>query len=98
MNISLTPELDSYVQEKVKTGMYHSASEVIREGLRLLQEQDLLRQARLEQLRREIAIGVEQIERGQYTDYDVDNLEPLVEKIEAKARERAAARKAGHYK
>jgi antitoxin ParD1/3/4 len=43
MNVSLTPELEKLVQEKVKSGLYHSASEVIRDALRLLQERDELR-------------------------------------------------------
>ena len=42
MNVSLTPELEQYVQEKVSSGMYYSASEVIREGLRLLKEKEQL--------------------------------------------------------
>ena len=65
MNVSLTPELENLVNSKVKSGMYHSASEVIRAGLRLLQEQDELRALRLEGLRREIAKGVEQADRGE---------------------------------
>ena len=40
MNVSLTPELEQYVQEKVSSGLYYSASEVIREGLRLLKERE----------------------------------------------------------
>lgn len=40
MNISLTPELEQLVDDKVNTGMYQTASEVIREGLRLLRERD----------------------------------------------------------
>lgn len=68
MNVSLTPELEQFVNEKVASGMYYSASEVIREGLRLLKEQEALRQMRLEELRREIAIGVEQADRGQFVD------------------------------
>ncbi|MBD3560548.1 type II toxin-antitoxin system ParD family antitoxin, partial [Planktothrix sp. FACHB-1355] len=43
MNVSLTPELEKFVQEKVKSGRYLSASEVVREALRLLQEQDQIR-------------------------------------------------------
>ncbi len=65
MNVSLTPELEELVNQKVVSGMYHSASEVIREALRLLKEQDELRQYRLEQLRKEIAIGLEQLDRGE---------------------------------
>ena len=61
MNISLTAELDTFVQQKVQTGMYHSASEVIREGLRLLSERDQLRQARLDQLRRDVDVGIDQV-------------------------------------
>lgn len=82
MNVSLTPELEQLVNNKVKSGMYHSASEVIREGLRLLKEQDDLRQSRLNQLRKEVEIGAEQIARGQYTDHNVDNLQQLVEEIQ----------------
>jgi antitoxin ParD1/3/4 len=41
MNISLTPELEKLVSDKVKGGMYQTASEVVREGLRLLKERDL---------------------------------------------------------
>ncbi|PSB49208.1 type II toxin-antitoxin system ParD family antitoxin [Cyanosarcina cf. burmensis CCALA 770] len=68
MNVSLTPELEAFVNEKVASGMYYSASEVIREGLRLLKEQDTLRQMRLEELKKEIAIGIEQADRGQFVD------------------------------
>lgn len=67
MNISLTQELESYVQQKVQSGNYHSASEVIREGLRLLQEQDAMKETRLAALREEIMIGVEAIREGRYT-------------------------------
>lgn len=54
MNVSLTPELEQYVQDKVSSGAYYSASEVVREGLRLLQERDRLQEARLQQLRQEV--------------------------------------------
>jgi len=60
MNISLTPELEDYVTQKVRSGLYQTASEVIREGLRLLREREELRGKRLEDLRREIAVGLEQ--------------------------------------
>ena len=65
MNVSLTPELEKLVNDKVKSGQYTSASEVVREGLRLIQEQDELRRIKLETLKREIAKGIEQLDRGE---------------------------------
>ena len=58
MNVSLTDELEQFVQTQVKSGMYHSASEVVREGLRLLKEKDMLRQIKIEELRKEIQKGL----------------------------------------
>jgi antitoxin ParD1/3/4 len=68
MNVSLTPELEQYVHSKIKSGRYLSASEVVREALRLLEERDQLRTIRLETLRKEIAIGIEQSDRGEVFD------------------------------
>lgn len=65
MNVSLTPELEHLVLNKVKSGLYNSASEVIREALRLLKEHDQLQEIKLKELRREIMIGVKQLERGE---------------------------------
>ncbi|HEY9755112.1 MAG TPA: type II toxin-antitoxin system ParD family antitoxin [Oculatellaceae cyanobacterium] len=70
MNVSLSPELERLVEEKVKSGMYNSASEVIRAGLRLLQEQDELRQMRLRELQRDLKKGLDQIERGEVVEGD----------------------------
>jgi antitoxin ParD1/3/4 len=68
MNVSLTPELENFVQTKVKSGRYLSASEVIREALRLLEERDLLYRARLADLQQEITIGIEEADRGELFD------------------------------
>ena len=68
MNVSLTPELEQLVHEKVKTGRYLSASEVVREALRLLEERDRIREARLFTLRSEIAVGIEQGDKGEVID------------------------------
>ncbi len=88
MNVSLTPELENLVNQKVKSGLYNSASEVIRESLRLLQEQDELKRIRRDELRREIMLGVEQIRRGEYKEYRVDELEQLGEEIIRGGKER----------
>ncbi len=58
MNVNLTPQLEELVRSKVATGMYTSASEVVREALRLMDERDRLRAARLEQLREDIREGL----------------------------------------
>jgi antitoxin ParD1/3/4 len=65
MNISLTPELEQLVDEKVKSGRYASASEVIREGLRLLEEQEQMKQHRLAEIRQKIDRGLDQLDKGQ---------------------------------
>ena len=59
MDVLLTPEIEKLLAEKVKSGLYQSPGEVIREGLRLLEERDRLYRARLEDLRREIKKGIE---------------------------------------
>jgi antitoxin ParD1/3/4 len=59
LNINLTPQLEQMVRQKVSSGRYNSASEVVREALRLMQSQDELRALKLEQLRRDIREGLE---------------------------------------
>ena len=68
MNVPLTPELEQFVQAKVKTGRYLSASKAVREALRLLDDRDRLREIRINTLRKEIAIGIEQSDRGEVFD------------------------------
>ncbi|MBI5121230.1 MAG: type II toxin-antitoxin system ParD family antitoxin [Rhodospirillales bacterium] len=65
MNVSLPPELEQYIAAKVEKGTYQSASEVVRDGLRLLIERDELRQALLDRLNVDIQAGLDEIDRGQ---------------------------------
>ena len=58
MNVNLTPQLEDLVRAKVASGLYTSASEVVREALRLMDEQDRLRAARLDQLRADVRQGL----------------------------------------
>ena len=64
MNVSLTPELEKFVEGKVESGLYNNASEVIREGLRLLKEQDEVRL----RWRGQIERGWIQAQAGQIVD------------------------------
>jgi len=57
MNVNLTPELEALVRGKVESGHYSSASEVVREALRLMDERDQMQAAKLEQLRRDVRAG-----------------------------------------
>lgn len=69
LNVSLTPELQKFVDSRVRSGRYQSASEVVREGLRLLEEREKSRkEAPLEEVRRKIAMGLEQADRGELFD------------------------------
>ncbi len=68
MNVSLTPELEKIVNFKVESGLYNSASEVIREGLRLLQQRDEMRELKLEALRKAIQLGINDLEAGRFKD------------------------------
>ena len=84
MNVSLTPDLEQYVQAKVSSGLYYSASEVIREGLRLLREREQLQQIRLQELRQDIQAG---LDSGEPTP-----LKMLVVKEKARQRRRQRQR------
>ncbi len=70
MNVNLTPELELLIRERVRSGMYRSQSEVVREALRLLADQDARRAAELERLRGALAEGLAQAERGELLDGD----------------------------
>jgi antitoxin ParD1/3/4 len=71
INVNLTPQLEDLVRAKLSSGMYTSASEVVREALRLLQEQDQLHEAKLEELRRDIRCGLESGQNEDWNDTDV---------------------------
>ena len=58
MNVNLTPQLEELVRRKVATGMYNSASEVVRDALRLMAQHDQVHEVKLEQLRQEIKLGL----------------------------------------
>jgi antitoxin ParD1/3/4 len=88
MDVSLTPELDEFVTEKVQSGLYSSASEVMCEGLRLLKEQEELRRIRLQELKLEISIGVKQLENGQGETYK--SAAALIDHMKAEGRKRCA--------
>lgn len=68
MNISLTTQLEELVQQKVSSGRYSSASEVVREALRLLEERDELKELKLQALKKDIALGLQQADSDKLVD------------------------------
>jgi antitoxin ParD1/3/4 len=87
MNVSLTSELHRYVQSRVRSGQYASASEVVREGLRMLQQHDADRKVAVAELRRQIAAGEQAAERG-----EVVSAKQAFDKIKSMSRERRRRR------
>lgn len=88
MNVSLTPELERLVAAKVKSGLYGSSSEVVRAALRILQQVEANQAARLEALRRDIRVGIEQADRGEV----IDGSDVFDELLKRRAVKRAAQR------
>ena len=89
MNVSLTAKLKALVEERVRSGRYQSASEVVREALRLLEDVDEVRAVRLKELRKEIAAGLRDLDRGRSAPFDGK----LAESIKAKGRKSLARRR-----
>ncbi len=81
MNISLTPELEAVVDQRVQSGRYASASEVVREALRLLEERDRLRELRFLELRRDVAAGVTELDRAAVVPLDVAKIKAAGRRI-----------------
>ena len=71
MNVNLSPQLEDMVRQKVTSGLYTSASEVVREALRLMEEKDQLRAIKLEQLRQDIRDG---LNSGEPTPWDAEEI------------------------
>lgn len=80
MNVPIPAEFQEFVQSIIRSGSYQTEAEVVGEALRLLSKR--------EELRREVHAGVEQLDRGEYTEYDEDSLPQFLADIEARQRER----------
>ena len=87
MNVHLTSELEELVQNKVRSGSYNSASEVVREALRYMKERDELRAMYKEDIHRRIETGLKSLERGEGVDGDLvfDRIEAELDELEREA-------------
>lgn len=83
ITVTLSPELEAFLEERVASGRFATAGEAVREGLRLLEEREQQREAVLTELRHEIEIGVEQAKAGKVSDGRV-----FFERLRQKIRQR----------
>lgn len=86
MNVSLTPQLEELVRKKVDSGRYTSASEVVREALRLLDAYESVRAGALARLRADVTAGWQDVEAGRVSDFDA-------EAVKRRGREKLAGQK-----
>lgn len=78
--LTLPPELLEFVHIKMRTGEYATENEVLCEALTFLRERDQVRANRLQQLRREIQVGIDQFDRGESKLFDVQDIKAEVRK------------------
>ena len=93
MNVSLTKELESFVSELVSSGMYFSASEVVRDGLRLLKEQEQIKKMRIEELRAEIMLGIEDLKAGNSMSFTTE--EEIFQEVKKRGQKRLGEKRNG---
>lgn len=91
VNVSITPELDRFLQSRVKSGRYQTTSEVVREALRLLERQEQERDEAIRHLKAKLKTGAAQAERGRLLDGD-EVFEELREMINERRRNKAIDR------
>lgn len=85
-NVSLPSRQADFIRQRVKDGQYQNASEVVRAGLRLLEQRELEDQLKLKRLRRLVKEGFAPIDRGEFETITPDSLEAFVESVGAKSR------------
>jgi len=77
MDITLTPQIQAWIAEKVAQGMYCSSTEVIAEGIRLLKRQEEQRLSMIQDLRQEILVGVKQLDAGKSIPFDLSQVSDI---------------------
>jgi antitoxin ParD1/3/4 len=74
MNVSLPAEFVEFVEQEVASGEYGTASEVVRDSLRLLQREKAAREEKLAVLRREVNLGVDQAREGRLSKRSISDI------------------------
>jgi antitoxin ParD1/3/4 len=93
-NINLTDRLDRFIETEVGSGRYGNASEVVREGLRLMERRKQEERAKLKWLRGAVSEGLDQIERGEGLEFrSMDELERQIDRLGKEVSARPGRRK-----
>lgn len=74
-NLVLTAHQEQLINNLVKSGRYQNASEVLREGLRLLEQRGTEEAAKIEALRQATAIGIADLQQGRFSQVQEENLQ-----------------------
>lgn len=90
-NVVLTDRHEEVIERLVKSGRYQNASEVLRDGLRLIERRDAFEAAKLAALKEAARIGFQDIDEGRYSDVGDDDLEALISGLGRQASERTPA-------
>ncbi|MDY0074212.1 MAG: type II toxin-antitoxin system ParD family antitoxin [Thauera sp.] len=90
-NVVLTDSQAKFVEQMVASGQYQNASEVLREGLRLVQAREAEQAAKLAALREAVTVGIADIEAGRYTEFrDTKSLRAHIDAIAQRVRDKHA--------
>ena len=91
-NVNLTEHFDRFIEKRVASGRFSNASEVVREGLRLLEQREQEDKAKLEWLRAEAQKGFDEIDRGEYMEFSsIDAFGDYLGKVRAEVSAELAA-------
>ena len=93
MNVNLGDTFDRFIAELLKSGLYQSQSEVVREGLRLLKEREELRATRLAHLKSEIDKGLSDLDASAHQTHDEESLKKLFNDSKARGRQKLSNKK-----
>lgn len=88
MNVGVPTKLEAWINEKVASGEYFSAGEVVRAALWQFRASEMTTEQCLDELRQEIAVGLEQLKRGEATVYTDETLRAMMEEHKEQGRKR----------
>ena len=90
MNISLSAEMEDFVRQKAQSDEYENPQAVLEDALRLLRRRD---EEKLASLRRDVQHAVEQVERGEYSEYSAEEVRSLAQEVQTEGVRRLAQEK-----